>query len=241
LICIKHLGVKWSHNTGRPKTMALRTPSLITLLLMLPGVSACAPSAPSGERRGEALYATCAACHGEHGEGRAEYQAPAIAGLEAWYVRAQLDKFRSGARGAHPDDVTGLRMRPMARQLDGDEDVATVAAYVAALTPARPSPTLGGGDPSRGEALFAACAECHGADAAGNRERDAPPLRDASDWYLAAQLEKFREGIRGTSPGDVTGGQMRPMALGLADEQAVRDVVAYVVSLGKGEQQHAKR
>jgi cytochrome c553 len=220
--------------------MALRTPPLFALFLLLAGAAACAPSAPSGERQGPALYATCAACHGDHGEGRAEYQAPAIAGLEEWYVRAQLDKFRSGARGAHPDDVTGLRMRPMARQLDDDDAVAAVAAYVASLPRAQPAPTLGG-DPARGETYFATCAECHGADAAGNRDRDAPSLRDASDWYLLAQLEKFREGIRGTNPADVSGGQMRPMALGLADESAMRDVVAYIMSLRNGAQHHAQR
>src|SRR5690606_22514045 len=116
---------------GGRETMASRTLPLLLLLW----TTACAPSAPSGERRGEALYATCASCHGDHGQGRPEYGAPAIAGLDEWYVRAQLEKFRSGARGAHPDDVAGLRMRPMARQLDGDDDVAAVAAFVAALEP----------------------------------------------------------------------------------------------------------
>ncbi len=207
----------------------------------LVGFGGCAPSAPEGAARGPALYQTCASCHGTRGEGRPEYQAPAIAGLDEWYVRAQLDKFRSGARGAHAGDVAGLRMRPMARQLDGDADVAAVAAFVASLPKTNPAPTLVGGDPQRGEALFATCAECHGPGAAGDQERGAPPLRGASDWYLFAQLEKFREGIRGTNPADVTGGQMRPMALGLADAQAMRDVLAYIAALEASGDRHASR
>ncbi len=221
--------------------MAIRNHFLPLLLLPVFAASACAPAQPSGEARGAALFETCASCHGERGEGRPEFEAPAIAGLEEWYVRAQLDKFRSGARGAHADDVAGLRMRPMARQLDGDEDVAAIAAHVAALPPTHPEPTVVGGDAARGREHFATCATCHGEDASGNQEKGAPPLRNASDWYLVAQLTKFREGIRGTNPADVTGGQMRPMALGLADAQAMRDVVAYIVSLRDGGQQHAQR
>lgn len=234
----------WSHITARPigwrNMMATRTPFLPLIILSLVASSACAPAPRSKEAQGVALYQTCASCHGERGEGRPEYEAPAIAGLEEWYVQAQLEKFRSGHRGAHAKDLPGLRMRPMARQLDGDEDVAAVAAYVSSLEPTHPAPTEQG-DVEKGRELFATCSECHGADANGNQAKGAPALRNASDWYLVAQLEKFREGVRGTNPDDVTGGQMRPMALGLADAQAMRDVVAYIVSLRDGGQQHAQR
>lgn len=210
--------------------MNMRTLVLGIPLLSSVALSACAPRQPSGEARAEALYATCASCHGARGEGRPEYEAPAIAGLDEWYVRAQLEKFRSGARGAHADDVQGLRMRPMARQLDGHEDVEILAAYVASLPPANPPSTLGG-NAEAGRAAYATCAECHGEDARGNAERGAPPLHRASDWYLLAQLKKFKDGVRGTNPADETGAQMRPMALGLADEQAMRDVIAYIATL----------
>lgn len=204
----------------------------LAALAVAPGLFGvgCRPSQPGGAERGRALYATCASCHGQDGGGRPEYEAPAIAGLPPWYIEAQLQKFRSGARGAHPDDAAGLRMRPMSRTLPHDADVAIVAAYVSSLPPTSPAATLTG-DAAHGRQLFATCATCHGENAAGNRALNAPPLNRASDWYLVAQLQKFKAGIRGTNAADVTGSQMRPMALGLADEQAMRDVVAYIATL----------
>lgn len=212
--------------------MATRTMQKHLLLTFAFTVAAfgCAPETPQGHERGPALFATCASCHGQDGGGRQEYGAPAIAGLEAWYVRAQLEKFQKGVRGAHPDDVAGLRMRPMSRTLRSAEDVKAIADYVASLPPASPAKAVNG-DSRRGESLFATCAACHGADAHGNRDKNAPPLHRASDWYLVTQLANFKAGIRGAHPDDLTGSQMRPMALGLADEQAMRDVVAYIGSL----------
>ncbi|HEY8432869.1 MAG TPA: c-type cytochrome [Sandaracinaceae bacterium] len=191
----------------------------------------CAEPPPPGLERGAQLYGTCVPCHGEEGEGRREYGAPAIAGLDQWYVQTQLEHFRSGARGSHPDDVEGLRMRPMVQTLRSDDDLRSVAEYVASLPPANPAPMLSGGDPERGRELYATCAECHGENGTGDRERGAPNITRTSDWYLFAQLAKFKNGIRGTDPRDTTGATMRPMAMALADEQAMRDVVAYIATL----------
>jgi len=77
------------------------------------------------------------------------------------------------------------------------------------------------------------CAACHGADGKGNVQMNAPPLAGQHDWYLLAQLKKFKAGHRGLNPKDVTGGQMRPMAMTLADEQAMKNVVAHIQTLGK--------
>ncbi len=196
------------------------------------GALGCAPEVPKGEERARALFATCASCHGEDGSGREAYGAPAIAGLDAWYVRAQLEKFQRGVRGAHPDDAAGLRMRPMSRTLRTPEDVSLVADFVAQLAPKAHAGAVNG-DKSRGQSLYATCTTCHGAEAQGNHDQNAPPLRHANPWYLVKQLENFKAGIRGTHPDDQTGAQMRAMALGLSDEQAVRDVVAYIAAMGK--------
>lgn len=193
----------------------------------------CAEPAPPGVERGGDLFATCVPCHGEQGEGNREFGAPAIAGLDEWYVQTQLERFRSGARGSHPDDVEGLRMRPMVQTLRSDDDLRSVAEYVASLPPSSPAPELEGGSAERGREVYATCAECHGASGAGDRERGAPPIAGASDWYLFAQLGKFREGIRGVDPRDTTGATMRPMAMAIANEQAMRDVVAYIATLSR--------
>jgi cytochrome c553 len=62
---------------------------------------------------------------------------------------------------------------------------------------------------------------------------NAPPIAGASDWYLLAQLKKFKAGVRGANPADVTGGTMRPMAMTLADEQAMKNVIAHISTLNR--------
>jgi cytochrome c oxidase subunit 2 len=86
------------------------------------------------------------------------------------------------------------------------------------------------GDPDKGENLYRVCAACHGDNAEGNVDTRAPRLAGQFEWYLAQQLRNFREGLRGTTPGDQNGAVMKPMADALPDDQAVDDVVAYIMS-----------
>lgn len=90
---------------------------------------------------------------------------------------------------------------------------------------------LTAGDPAAGQALFATCTTCHGAQAEGNRQLNAPKLSGQAGWYLARQLKDFKEGVRGTHENDVYAKQMIPFAQTLADDAAVRNVVAYIASL----------
>jgi cytochrome c oxidase subunit 2 len=122
-------------------------------------------------------------------------------------------------------------MRPMTFVLERDADIPAVAAYVAALPPRRPAPTLQGADPGRGRDLYSVCIACHGPDGAGMEALKAPPLNHASDWYLVEQLKKYRAGVRGADPRDANGLLMRPMAAQLPDDQALLDVVAHIGSL----------
>ena len=147
-------------------------------------------------------------------------------------MERQLQNFRSGVRGRHFDDIAGMRMRPMSLTLREEGDVAAVAAYVASLPPVDPEPTLGG-DATRGQKLYATCVACHGADGAGNEQMNSPPLTGTHDWYLERQIQNFRRGIRGADPADTFGALMRPMAMTLPDDQAVRDVVAYIMTLSR--------
>jgi cytochrome c oxidase subunit 2 len=180
---------------------------------------------------GKEMFELCVQCHGAQGEGRREFNAPSIAGLPRWYIEAQLRKFRSGARGTHFADLTGMQMRPMAMSFHNEGDLTTIAEYVASLPRQTVAHQLAGGDPARGKTFYTPCTACHGPDGAGNEQLKAPPLRHASDWYLLAQLKKFREGVRGANPLDLEGAQMRPMAATLVDEQAMKDVVAHITTL----------
>lgn len=186
--------------------------------------------------RGAELFDLCVQCHGPEGGGMEMALAPAIAGLDEWYVAAQLRVFKSGARGTHPDDMGGLRMHPMALSLKTDEEIDSVAAYVASLPRADTVPVLQG-DASRGQTLYAPCAACHGADAGGNKALNAPRLQGASDWYLLSSLQKYKARIRGGNPANTNAMIMVGMASTLPDEQAMRDVVAYITTLdGSGKQ-----
>jgi len=191
---------------------------------------------PDGAKQtlpGKELFAACVACHGEAGIGDAKIAAPNIAGLPVWYVEAELVKYRSGIRGGHPDDLEGLRMRSMSRQLMDEAEVKAVATYVSSLAPVKSAPSLKDADATAGAGSYAVCLACHGDKGQGNQALNAPPLAGQSDWYLVSQLKKFKGGVRGANPLDVTGGQMRPMSMILADEQAMKNVVAHISTFSR--------
>jgi cytochrome c oxidase subunit 2 len=203
-----------------------------TLLLLIGGLnlSGCRLGTTDAATRGREVFETCVPCHNADGSGNPEIGAPNIAGMKAWYVERELEKFRAGVRGMHFNDVEGMRMRPMALSLTSEDDVKAVSHYVETLAPVRHASSLPG-DPKAGEALYATCGACHGDSGAGNQDLSAPRIAGVDDWYLATELRKFRSGVRGTSPKDREGRMMRPMARTLADEDAIRNVVAYVETL----------
>jgi cytochrome c oxidase subunit 2 len=87
------------------------------------------------------------------------------------------------------------------------------------------------GDPAKGKAAYAVCSACHGANGMGNKALNAPRIAGQEPWYLERQLKNYKGGIRGADPKDPYGMQMRPMALTLANDQAVSDMAAYVSSI----------
>ena len=208
------------------------------------GAQPAAAQAPdAGPSAPRALYgAACASCHGTDGRGNRRIDAPVLAGLSAAYLERQLDGFRRGYRGRHPEDLEGLEMRPM---VDGfaDADLAAVAAWLASL----PAPqTAGGaattgevgpadaegrgGDAARGRTLYAACAVCHGRSGEGNDVLGAPRLAGQASWYTLRQLRKFIDGVRGSHPDDTSGLSMRASVADLAPSAAA-DIVAWIETL----------
>ena len=87
------------------------------------------------------------------------------------------------------------------------------------------------GDAAAGKPLYAVCSACHGLQGEGNPALHAPKLSGQGDWYLKRQLKYYKQGIRGTHEKDVFGKTMAPMAATLADDAAIRDVVAYIKTL----------
>lgn len=179
---------------------------------------------------GQALYAVCTACHGAAGEGNPALNAPKLAGQDAWYLRRQLKNFRAGLRGAQAGDTYGAQMAAFAATLADDAAIENLVAYIAGL-PDQQAATIVQGDVARGQALFTVCASCHGATGQGIWSQNAPRLAQMSDWYLARQLQNFRDGIRGKHREDFYGGQMAAMATKLTDDRAINDLVAYINTL----------
>ena len=215
--------------------MMLKRWSVVTGVALVALVVGCKDPAPKpgSLEYSKQLYDGCVQCHGENGQGNEAVGAPAIAGLTLWYVKRQLRGFQKGYRGWHPQDLAGKRMVPMANALETDEDLDLVAAYVASMPPVDPAPVLEGGNPETGKIYFATCVQCHGSNARGVLDEFGPPLAGASDWYLLTQLENFKAGRRGTAEGDVTGAKMRPFSMTLPNEQAMKDVIAYIGSLSE--------
>jgi len=187
-------------------------------------------SAQADAAAGQAVFVQCGACHGADGAGMPGMTAPAIAGLETWYVVRQLQNYKAGIRGSHPDDSYGAPMALMAQTLATDADIANMAAYVASLPP-QPLTDTEGGDAAAGQTAYAMCAACHGADGRGVEAMNAPNLTLQQDWYVVLQLQNFKAGIRGAHADDMYGMQMAPMARILADDDAMKNIAAYLVTL----------
>jgi cytochrome c553 len=205
---------------------------LWTLLALAAGwsLSGCTMGTTDAATRGKEVFENCVPCHNADGSGNPAVGAPNIAGMKEWYVERELDKFRAGVRGAQFNDMEGMRMRPMSLSVASEDDVKAVAHYVETLTPV-PHPSSLPGDATAGAASYATCAACHGDNGDGNKDLGAPRIAGIDDWYLATELRKFKKGIRGANPKDREGRLMRPMAMTLPDDDAIRNVVAYVETL----------
>jgi len=92
-----------------------------------------APTLAGDAGRGGQSYALCAACHGLNGQGNAQLSAPALTGLDDWYMVSQLELYRAGARGADPADTYGQQMRPIVGTLRDEQQLLDLAAYIGSL------------------------------------------------------------------------------------------------------------
>ena len=195
------------------------------LLVASPAIAQDAPVVPPQK------FVYCTVCHGADLMGNRVIEAPRLSGMAPWFLVRQLEAFSKGWRGTHDSDNAGIEMRPMAQALTDDE-FAEAASYVHKARSATPAVTIEG-DAQRGATLYQSCIACHGAQAEGNESLGGPALTTQNDWYLATQLHNYKSGIRGSSPQDLFGKQMRAAAQLLPDDDAIRDVVSYISSLNQ--------
>ena len=179
---------------------------------------------------GAAQYAVCAACHGPDGQGVPAMNAPKIAGQSDWYLKRQILSYKNGLRGVHEDDTFGQQMIGMVATLADEAAVDNVVAHIATLPDNQPVATVSG-DVENGKEIYAVCAYCHGSSGMGLQALNAPRIAGSSDWYMVRQLDNFKTGVRGAHPKDYYGFQMGLMGITLRDEQAIKDVIAYINTL----------
>ena len=151
--------------------------------------AASVASADDAKRAEEIVQGKCFLCHGADGESSSPVF-PRLAGQNAAYAAEQLRMFRDGKR-------VNVLMSAMAVGLS-DEDIADIAAYYAAQTPAGLE-----ADPSywqAGEALYRAgdrtrnipsCKACHGPVGKGNPGSGYPALRAQHSVYTVKQLNDY--------------------------------------------------
>ncbi len=143
-------------------------------------------------KRGKDVYKLCIGCHSPNGWGLADGTFPQLSGQHRSVVIKQIADIRAGNRD-------NPFMAPIAKEsvMGGPQAISDVASYIATL-PMNPEPGHGkGGDDARAEKLFyRKCAECHGADAAGNEEKFYPRIQGQHYEYLLRQITWMREGKR---------------------------------------------
>ncbi len=199
-------------------------------VLLLPVVFLSFGGCVKSKPRSQQVYNQCVPCHGDKGQGMESVGAPAIAGLPVWYSTEQIHNFRKGARGGKPQDIAGLRMRPMAKTLYSEEDIKAVLEYVASLKPTTEPKGIDGGSVLLGKEAFLVCQSCHGENGEGSQAVNAPPLAGLDSWYVYQQLKNFKDGLRGWDAGlDANGAVMAGMAVGL-DDKTMRNLVAYIAT-----------
>lgn len=156
------------------------------------------PGFKADPARGQAVAATCQACHTADGS-RGLPANPIIQGQHAEYVEKQLAEFKNGKRSSPV-------MKAMAAPLS-DDDIKQVAAFYASKS-AKPGfakdkdTVLLGEKIWRGgiaDRLVPACAGCHGPNGAGIPAQF-PRLSGQHAEYSEAQLVAFRAGQRTNNP-----------------------------------------
>lgn len=211
--------------------------SLIPVALL--ALSLSSPVAAVDLEKGKEINGTCAACHGDSGQGGKKGEYPRIAGQRVSYLEGQLKNFRARTR-------INIPMFPYTQERElSDEDIKDISAYLAAIDLPAEMPTYKGdedaltkllmaervmiipraeGDIANGERIYQKqCASCHAKTGKGRGMF--PMLVGQYSNYLKRQVDLY---LKGDRPHDEEG---TVGVLNGLKEQEVQDILAYLTSI----------
>ena len=83
---------------------------------------------------GELLYnERCMECHRFNAEGELAFGSAPLVGLQDWYLKSQLIKYKNGTRGVLKEDANGQKMAFAVGFIEDDEALVSVVAYLVTL------------------------------------------------------------------------------------------------------------
>ena len=175
---------------------------------------------------GKAVFTTCAGCHGNDAGGRDYMYAPNLTGLDADYLKRQLLNFRQGKRGKM-EDLHGFQMVGRATAIGDESQIDALIRYIGSLPRKEPVDLTARTVPAGLESQIQFCATCHGDDGMGMAEMEAPALTGLDQAYIAKQLRKFRDGLRGYDESDGPGQSMAASAKTIGSEEEIDQIAKY--------------
>ena len=186
-----------------------RFSNVLALLVFAAGLSdACvAPSHAADAAAGKEKAELCTGCHGDGGISQTE-NIPSLAGQPDQFIQWQLVFFRGGSR-------KNEQMQPIVEQI-GNEDIRSLGAYFASLTPPKASAPDDNPDLSKKGAQAASgrrCASCHTDSYAGTKA--VARIAGQREEYLVKALHDYKSGVRTGG----AGAAMTDVAYPLSDEE----------------------
>lgn len=199
----------------------------------------CALPAAADPDKGREINGTCAACHGEFGQGGKKGEYPRLAGQRAGYLADQLRNFRARTR-------VNIPMFPYTQERElSNDDIRDISEYLAGIELPTRMPTFAGhedaltrlqmadkvmivprveGDVDNGRAVFQKnCVTCHAKTGMGRGKF--PMLVGQYSNYLKRQMNAY---VQGERPHDDDGPQG---VLNTLREQDRQDILAYLTTL----------
>lgn len=164
------------------------------LFILLAFITLPAALQAANMANGEAIYKTCALCHGNVGQGTAGQLSPRIAGVREEYTKKAIKEYISGKR------INPLMVETSGIDKMSKEDIDDIAAYLAAIDlteDPRFDVIQSGGDPEKGKEFFMdECKTCHAKDGYGKKKKKSPALAGQHYEYIFSTIKMFQSKVR---------------------------------------------